>query len=84
MKEKEKTTLAQNKKDLCPEMLHQLASAHSKKLWFDNGFGERFIVSTVRPYRYYLHFIIIILFNFKNTYTNMCIYILQQTDIRSI
>ena len=60
----DKTTLAQNKERSVPRNatsisinLQQKAYISGltnlgKTLWLDNGFGERFIVSAVKPYRY--------------------------------
>ena len=60
----DKTTLAQNKERSVPRnatsisiSLQQEAYINGltnlgKTLWLNNGFGERFIISAVKPYRY--------------------------------
>ena len=61
--EGDKTTLAQNKERVVPPnstcisiSLQQEAFIHAlnnlgRSLWLDSGFGERFLVSAIRPYR---------------------------------
>ena len=60
-----KTTLAQNHERVVPRnatsitvSVQQEAFIHGlynlgKTLWSDNGFGERFIVTAFKPYRYF-------------------------------
>lgn len=62
----DKTTLAQNRERIVPGNSTSLSISIQpesfiialqqmrKSVWSDSGFGERFIISTIRPYRYTL------------------------------
>ena len=64
----DKTTLAQNRERVVPNNATALSISIQqeafvsaldklgKQFWLDNGFGERFLMSTLHPYRYEFHF----------------------------